>query len=228
MRVHELTSPGEKSRALYSEVLDPSFPPDELHTLETLHGAMEAGTGPIWIAEDDEGRILGGAVGEWDAGSRIVLLSYLAVRPGIRGGGVGGSLLRAALDAWRSRLSPCMILAEVEDPAHYRGGGAHGDPAARWRFYQRHRGRALDLPYFQAALRPGTARVPHLMLVVLHADPKFSGAGPDTIDPASLRAYLEDYQRQCEGAVGTDPQAMALWQALDRPGGVPFLPATGD
>jgi GNAT superfamily N-acetyltransferase len=222
MLVHELTAPGEKTRALYAEVLTPSFPPDELHSLRTLHGALEAGTGPIWIAEDDDGRILGGAVGEWDAENRVVLLSYLAVRPGTRGGGVGGSLLRAALDAWRSRLSPCLILAEVEDPAHFRGSEAHGDPAARWRFYQRQGGRALDLPYFQAALRPDTRRVPHLMLVVLHADPKFNVAGPDTVDPAPLRAYLEGYQRECEGAVGVDPQAMALWQALDRPAGVPF------
>jgi GNAT superfamily N-acetyltransferase len=206
MLVHELTTPGEKTRALYAEVLTPSFPPDELHSLRTLHSALEAGTGPIWIAEDDDGRILGGAVGEWDAENRVVLLSYLAVRPGIRGGGVGGSLLRAA----------------VEDPAHFRGSEAHGDPAARWRFYQRQGGRALDLPYFQAALRPDTRRVPHLMLVVLHADPKFNVAGPDTVDPAPLRAYLEGYQRECEGAVGVDPQAMALWQALDRPAGVPF------
>ena len=222
MRIREIAGSGEELETLYSEVLTPSFPADELHTLEILRRALDDGSGPIVIAEDEDGKMLGCAIGEWEPEPRVVLLAYLAVRPGLRGGGIGGPLLEAAITGWRERFGPCLILAEVEDPDYFEGSEAHGNPKARWRFYQRRGARALDIPYFQAALRPGLSRVPHLMLVVLDTDPKFHGTAPDTVDAATVRTYLEIYQRDCEGAVGTDPQAMALWQALDRPEGVPY------
>jgi hypothetical protein len=147
------------------------------------------------------------------------------VRPGLRGGGIGGPLLDAAMTEWKRRYDPCLILAEVENPAQHHVSAAYGDPVARVRFYQRRGARILDLPYFQAALGPEKSRVHNLFLMVLHADPSFAGAGEDTIDGEVLRRYLEKYQIQCEGVIGTDDDAVALWQAVRRPNGVALLPA---
>ena len=222
MRIVELDSASPEVDELYTAILVPSFPPDELGPKEAVAQLADADHGSVFAALDDDGTVLGCAVGEWDADPGVWLLSWLAVRPGHRGGGVGGPLLDAALQAWRARHGPCLVLAEVENPARHTGNAAHGDPAARLRFYQRRGGRVLDLPYFQAALGPGLSRVRDLYLMVLHADPRYAGADPDTIDAAVLRRYLEGYQEQCEGAIGTDDEAMALWRALDRPNGIPF------
>jgi hypothetical protein len=55
---------------------------------------------------------------------------------------------------------------------------------------------------------------------VLHVDQYFAGADDDTIDAGPVRKYLENYQIQYEGKVATDDQAMEMWRALNRPGGV--------
>jgi len=198
----------------------PSFPADELIGLDEVQEIADREDASIWLAEDDEGTLLGGAIAEWDDSVRVLLLGYLAIRPGIRGGGIGGPLYLAALDSWRQRFKPCLIIAEIEDPAVHGGSEDYGDPAARLRFYVNRGSRILDFPYFQPALEPGAERVEGLLLIALHADPEFAGADDDTIDAAVVRGYLENYQTQYEGKVATDDQAMIMWRALDRPGGV--------
>lgn len=207
-------APGPQVDQLYDEIFVPAFPPDELCQAGDFAGIIRHGH-PAWVAVDDDDRVLGGAVCEWDDPPRVMLLGWLAVRPEVRGQNVGSQLLDTATKAWREEWGPCLALAEVEDPQHHTGSEATGDPHARLRFYQRRGARALNLPYFQPALRRGAARVPDLLLLVLHADPRFAGARPDTIDAAVVRSYLEQYQRGCEGKIGTDPQAMRLWRAID-------------
>lgn len=217
---------GPDAERVYKEILAPSFPADELCPLDSVREMASAGLGLVWTAvEDDE--IVGCALGEWDADLRIMLLAWLAVRPGRRGGGVGGPLLDAAMADWRRRHDPCLILAEVENPQRHHGSEAFGDPMARLRFYTRRGGRVLDVPYFQPALGPGQSRVHDLFLMVLHAHESFAGTDPDTIDATVLRRYLESYEIECEGAIGTDDDAVRLWQALDRPGGVSFADIAG-
>jgi GNAT superfamily N-acetyltransferase len=221
MRSYEVQGSGPVIEALYQQVLVPSFPPDELVSLDEVQEIADREDASIWLAEDDaEGTILGGAVAEWDASVRVLLLSYLAVRPGVRGRGIGGHLYLAALESWRQRFKPCLVIAEVEDPAVHTGSEDHGDPAARLQFYVDRGSRILDFPYFQPALEPGVERVSGLLLIVLHADPEFAGAGEDTIDAQVVRKYLENYQTQYEGKVATDDQAMIMWRALDRPEGI--------
>jgi hypothetical protein len=59
------------------------------------------------------------------------------------------------------------------------------------------------------------------LIIALHVDPEFAGAGgADTIDAAVVRKYLENYQTHYEGKVAMDDQAMIMWRALDRPEGV--------
>jgi GNAT superfamily N-acetyltransferase len=222
MRIAEVTG-GPVVDTIYAEILQPCFPPTEMCSLQGLQRKAETGLGLVWAAFDDADTVVGSAVGDWDEDPRVVLLAWLAVQSGRRGDGVGTALLEVAQADWLARFSPCLLLAEVEDPACHAGSEAHGDPRARLRFYQRRGARTLDIPYFQASLAPDLPRVPDLQLLVLHADQQFAGSEPDTIDGAMLRQYLELYQRQCEGQVATDEQATRLWEAVDRPGGVPLL-----
>lgn len=223
MRIYEASGSGPVIKDFYHQILVPSFPADELVSLDEVHEIADGDDGSIWLAEDADGTIVAGAIAEWDDSVRVLLLGYLAVRPGIRGGGVGGSLYLTALDSWRQRFKPCLILAEVEDPEVHSGSEDHGDPAARLRFYVDRGSRILDIPYFQPALVAGAERVTGLLLIALHVDPEFAGSGgADTIDATVVRKYLENYQTQYEGTVATDDQAMIMWRALDRPEGVPL------
>jgi GNAT superfamily N-acetyltransferase len=221
MHMYEAPSSGPVIEDFYRQVLAPSFPADELISLDEVQETADRQDASIWLSEDADGTVLAGAIAEWDDSVRVLLLSYLAVRPGIRGGGIGGPLYLAALESWRQKFKPCLILAEVEDPEAHRGSEDHGDPAARLRFYVNRGSRILDLPYFQPALEPGAERVYGLLLIALHVDPEFAGAGGSgTIDATIIRKYLENYQTQYEGKVATDDQAMMMWRALDRPEGV--------
>lgn len=228
MRIVELADPDAPAVELvYNDILLPSFPDDELVPLSVLRALVGAGLGLVWAAHDDAGDVVAVAIGEWDAELRVVLLSWLAVREGRRGGGVGGPLLDTALTEWRRRYDPCLVLAEVADPRHHPVSTAHGDPVARLNFYQRRGARILDMPYFQPALGPDKARVDHMLLIVLHADPAFAGSDADTIDATVLRRYLEKYQLECEGVVDTGPDSAPMWRALDRPNGVPLSQVSG-
>jgi GNAT superfamily N-acetyltransferase len=221
-----LAEPGPLFDQLFREILVPSFPPDELCTYEDVRRYIGNGQ-PAWVAVDESGEVVGGAVSEWDPERRVMLLAWLAIRPGQRGSGIGGRLLEAAMSVWRSEYAPCVVLAEVEDPAQHHASELYGDPVLRQRFYLSRGARILDLPYFQAALGPGLSRVAGVHLMVLHIDPPLQGAAVDTVDATVLRRYLETYQRETEGKVGTDEQARRLWDALDaHPDGVPYVVLT--
>jgi GNAT superfamily N-acetyltransferase len=220
MRIYEAPGSGPVIEDFYHQILQPSFPAAELIDLDELQDIADREDGSVWLIEDEDGTILGGAVAEWDESVRVVLLGYLAVRPGARGSGIGGPLYLAALESWRQRFKPCLALAEIEDPAAHSGSDDYGDPAARLRFYVRRGSKILDIPYFQPALAEDRERVSGLLLIVLHADPEFAGQEDGTIDPAVVRGYLENYQIQYEGKVATDDQAMEMWRAIDRPGGI--------
>ncbi|MFI7277086.1 GNAT family N-acetyltransferase [Streptomyces sp. NPDC049879] len=221
--IRSLGEPGPEFDRIYAEILRPSFDDDELAPPEELAAELAAGRLSVLWCAGAAGEPLAAAVGTFEPGHRIMLLTWLAVRPGRRGGGLGGPLLDAAVAAWRAAFEPCMVLAEVADPERHAAGEAHGDPAGRLRFYLRHGARVLDLPYFQPALGEGRRRVPDMLLTVLHADPSFAGSVPETIDGALLRTWLEEHQAETEGSVGTDPWSARLWQAVERPGGVPYL-----
>lgn len=223
MQIIELNENGPLFEALYEDILVPSFPKSELNDFDFIREAMEAGTDRVWVALDEEGTVIGGAIGEWAEEQRIMLLAWFAVRPGQRGGGIGGPLLDHVVAAWREQFSPCLILAEIEDP-EYHGATKddYGDPWSRLRFYQRHGTRVLDLPFFQPALDSESPRVFGLFLAALHVDPTLAGTDPDTVDSRILLEYITDYLESCEGVAFVDAEAKALEAALSRPGGVPF------
>jgi GNAT superfamily N-acetyltransferase len=210
----EVTAPGALLDAVYFDVLAPAFLPDELMPAESVRRGVESGSKLVAAILDEDGTPVAAAVGDWWPASRVLLLAYLAVRPGLRGGGHGGALLEHVRDRWLPRLGGRALFAEVEHPAAYSGSGPYGDPVARLRFYARHGGRALDFPYFQPVLNPGGQRVYGLILIVLAlAD------GGDTAPTDLVRGFLTEYFTAAEGS----PDAPLLHR-LDQPGGIPLLP----
>lgn len=210
---------------VFSEILMPAFSRDELGTLEQMRASVRHGISRVLVALDDDGKPIAAAVGEWSAATRVVLLGYLAVAGHSRSGGVGGTLLEHALHAWRREFEPRAILTELEHPAaHPAVSAEHGDPAARLRFYGRHRTRALDVPYFQPALGPDRDRVYGLVLAALWVGPEGTGTAPDTVDGTLVGDFMREYFEETEGKVPDDPAARALFAALDRPDGIPLLP----
>jgi GNAT superfamily N-acetyltransferase len=211
--------------AFYDHILLPAFPADELVTLASLRQQTGGDASEVWAVVDDDGRVLGGLVGEWFPACQAMLLSYLAVAPGGRGKGIGTLLYAGVIDKWRSQYRPCVVLAEVESPVHHAGSEAYGDPVARLRFYVRHGARLLDLPYFQPALGPGRSRVSGMLLLALHVDPELRGtAGADTVAGEPLRQFIVSYFAESEGGMPDDAATSALMSAIGAPGGVRLRP----
>ncbi|MEL4356561.1 MULTISPECIES: GNAT family N-acetyltransferase [unclassified Luteococcus] len=153
-----------RARRWYHDLLLPTFPRDELTTEEDFLAAIRDGrllAHSAGDADHPDGIVLA----EHDAESRVLLLTWLAVRPGCRGGGIGRRLLTEAMASWQAELSPELILGEVEHPESIPASADHGDPASRVRFYHSLGARALDLPHVQPPLRPGGATLENLMLV---------------------------------------------------------------
>ncbi|GAB2617742.1 hypothetical protein GCM10027168_57670 [Streptomyces capparidis] len=223
MRIADLAAGDPLLDAVHADILAVSFPPDELETRDWLTGGVADGTVLVAAALDESGAPAGAAVGQWSPGARTLLLAYLAVRSGGRAAGTGGRLLDRVTGPWQARLRPRLTLAEVEHPWAHTASDAYGDPAARLRFYARRGARVLDIPYFQPPLRPDSQRVYGMLLTVLTLTPDAAGPRPDTVDPAPLRAFLGEYYD--EHADGGDPASEALGRALDRPDGIPLLPA---
>lgn len=206
--------------AAYAAILLPSFPADELIAQSTLRDGLASGRYRCVVTVDAGSQPAGIAVVEDFPDADVLLLLYLAVRPGSRGAGHGSALLVRVRDEWLPRSGRYALLAEIEHPAAHRGGPGYGDPVARLRFYARHGGRALDAPYFQPALVPGRARVHGMVLAVLahHGDPR------DTVAARPIRRFLTRNLERAEGRVGTDPSVHALWDWLDGRDRVPLLP----
>jgi GNAT superfamily N-acetyltransferase len=207
--------------AVYRGLFAPSFPPEELEAEDVLAAALRDGSANLFAVVDDAGQPVAAAFGDWSADSRVQLLTYLAVGPAARGGGIGGRLLREAVAAWAVRRDPCLVVAEIEDP-DAPADEAHGDPRRRLAFYEAAGAQVLEAPYFQPGIGGPAHRVRGMLLLVLHAAPQLMHG--ERIDGEALRTFMEDYLEAVEGAVTADPDTEALFAALDRPGGVPMGP----
>lgn len=222
VRIAEVDGDGAVLGPIYDGLLSRAFHPDELASLESMRAAVLAGRCVISAVLDDDAGPVAVAVGEWDGDSRVLLLSYLAVRPDHRSRGMGGLLMNEVRGSWQDRFHPEVTLAEIEHPLAHRASPDRGDPWARLRFYHRQGARALALPYFQPSLRPGAGRVYGMLLIALGP---FPAEPPQPVVAAEpIRAFLTGYLVANEGSAGTDPAALLLRQAAERPGGIPLLP----
>jgi GNAT superfamily N-acetyltransferase len=214
-------SDGQTVADFYQTVLQPNFSADELETQDSVVAGMQEGRTYALLARTAEGAIVGGAVGDWFAGSQVVLFSYIAVPDEFRGSGIGGQLLAAARSTWTEDLAPLLIIGEVEDPRYHQDTG-RGNPVRRVAMYERSGIRSLPVPFFQPALRPGASRVPHLLLMV--SGGTAARPGTERVDGAIVERFLKEYFELCEGPPrDDDPEYDAMLGHCRQPGGLPLL-----
>jgi GNAT superfamily N-acetyltransferase len=195
-------------RELHDEILSPSFPAEEYIAPVTI----DPKDGLAVIA-CSAGQVVGGALGELYPASQALLLGYLAVRPGLRGSGVGSALLGALKERWLG-AHPLMFL-ELDDPRHHTTDANFGDPAARLRFYGRFGIRLLTIPYFQPRLGADLPRGYHMILGIIPAD---GVTPPQTVSGDQVTAFLREYFEACEGsAADDDPEVRWLLDAASEP-----------
>jgi hypothetical protein len=197
----------------YATVLAPVFPEDELVSLAELESAIAANRARAYCAVSD-GQPVGVAVFESYVRGRVALVGYLAVDGSCRDAGIGGSLLEAARRHWMSEFPAELLLVEIEDPRAHETDEVRGDPARRVAFYERFDAAAIEIPYFQPALRRGAARVYGMLLAAL---PVADGKAPPAVSAELLGAFLGEYFDVAEGADRAGDQARAeLWRAVGR------------
>jgi GNAT superfamily N-acetyltransferase len=179
---------------IYRDILQPSFGSDELDSLDTILGALaDSGSNAPWglCAVDDDAPV-GCLLGYPYPQSRVLLIGYVSVKPGLRGGGIGHVLMDAAERRWRSDPNTTLVLAEVEDPRRHPVVGDI-DPKRRAAFYARRGAQIVVGPYFQPRL-DGEAkkRVGGLFLTVLCG----SAVAPDnSVRGEQLTNFLLEYFR---------------------------------
>lgn len=191
---------------LYTDILVPSFPPQELVTPGELRAAA-AGEGLGTLVFDGP-TLVGAMLGGMYSRSRVLLLGYLATRPAARGNGIGRMLLTEVLPRWRARSHPSLIVAEIEDP-RFHHATSYGDPVARLRLYARIGARLMPMPYFQPALRPGLHRVADMLLICLDE-------AASEVPASVVGTFLDEYFSECEGpgVIATEPDYQALRGSL--------------
>jgi GNAT superfamily N-acetyltransferase len=200
---------------LHREVLSVSFSPDELDGADVLAEGLRDGCTLATVALDPDGALLGGVVAEVYGREHVLLLAYLAVRPDLRGRGIGTRLMEHVAPSWYAHPEVQLAVAEVHDPRPW-SNVAEEDPLARLRLYDRMGARVLALPFVQPALGPGRARVPGFLLLAFHVDPGVEVVDGDaTAVPSSLVArFVRRYYEIAEGA--PDPADSQLNDLLSR------------
>jgi GNAT superfamily N-acetyltransferase len=215
----------ELLRRFHSEVLVPYFSPGELVPVSVLEAGLrsEPRDTDVVVAIDDDGAVVGGAVGDWDGGSGVYLLSYLAVRATLRSRGLG-TLLMDTVRAWWEARGAAVAVAEVDDPRHHDASD-YGDPVARLRFYERIGADVLAVPYTQPEVRAGSGRVPGMLLITFLVSP--DARDGDGMRSDVLRRFLANYLSLSEGVApeNLDSEVDALVPALkQREASVRILP----
>jgi GNAT superfamily N-acetyltransferase len=179
---------------VYHEILEPSFGPDELDTLEfALDGLMPGGSYECWglCALDDEAPV-GCILGYPYPDSGVLLIGYIAARPGMRSRGVGGLLMDEARRRWYDRPDITLVVAEIEDPRFHPSVGDI-DLERRIAFYAAHGTQVIVGPYFQPRLEgEGKNRVYDLFLSVLPSGAEGVSPG-DSMSARQVADFLLEY-----------------------------------
>jgi GNAT superfamily N-acetyltransferase len=180
--------------AIYHEILEPSFDPDELETLDSvLDGLMPGGSYEVWgLCALDGEKAVGCILAYPYYGSGLLLIGYVAVRPGQRSRGIGGLLLDEARRQWYGKPGLTLVVAEIDDPRYHPPTGEI-DAERRVAFCARHGMRLVTSPYFQPRLKgKGKKRVYGLFLAVLGGSNAATGAG-QSVSAGQLSSFLLEY-----------------------------------
>ncbi|MEU4695080.1 GNAT family N-acetyltransferase [Actinoplanes sp. NPDC023714] len=209
-------------RRLYDTVIGPSFAPEQREPFERLRRVLAADDlrGAVALAAD--GEPVGALFLEWFPDIRAALLCYFAVRPDLRGRGIGRELVAVAGPRWRAALEPRVVLAEAEDPAIFddAGEGDYGDGGARLRLYAGFGARRLPIPYLMPELAPGAGRLPGLLLLVIETEEP-----GDRLPGELVAGFLERYFARLEGDAA-DPADTRLPELLTTCRSIGSLPMT--
>jgi GNAT superfamily N-acetyltransferase len=215
----------------HHDVLAASFAPDELEDVATLgRGLRRTGDLEVLasIALDGSDGVLGGVVGEVYVNESVLLLAYLAVRPDLRGCGIGTALMERVALLWYARPAVRLALAEVHDPRAW-SQVAGDDPARRLRLYERLGARLLAVPFVQPTVGTGRARVPGFLLVAFHVDStievKLDGGAAVRSD--IVGAFVRQYFETAESARAPyDTQLAELLDRIAEHPAIPLLPVS--
>lgn len=177
--------------AQLDRLIEVSFPPAEREPFAHFLQAVEAGYYHLYLAVEGADLLGFAAINPLDCAG-VFLLSYLAVDPGARSGGIGGRLLDHVHGDLKAKGGRGLLL-EIESLAE-----ATPDPAdprrRRLAFYRRHGAIPLDFPYSVPDLSDPTFQKQLRMdLLWLPAAP-----GTPMLSPAEIRGcvrsiYLDDY-----------------------------------
>jgi GNAT superfamily N-acetyltransferase len=216
IRLHDLrkTYDAHLLAQLYHDVLEPSFSIEELDPIESIAEALSDTRDPETLAAVAVvgDTAIGGLVGEFYRRPAVLLIAYVAVRPDVRGRGVGSLLLSQVGPQWYRDLDVALAVAEVHDPRHY--GTTEGPGAGeRLRFYDRLGGRILGMPFVQPALGRDRRRVRHMLLLAVHvASSALASKGAEpSLDPARIRMFVSDYYASSEGRVPPEGDQQYRW-----------------
>jgi hypothetical protein len=215
----------------YRDVLQPSFPPAELMTLDAVRSAYLGADAQPAALLISAGEPIAGILAETYPASGVLLIAYLAVHRARRSSGHGARLLAATLPKWRASWRPSLVLAEIDDPRYHAADADTGDPWARLRWWDRAGSRLLAMPYFQPSLGAGSPRARDMLLISCGPTGPAGAVGPagaadDEVSGAVVAAFLNEYFECAEGASAlTDPELLALlgWTRR-RAGRVPLWP----
>ncbi|HEX8051393.1 MAG TPA: GNAT family N-acetyltransferase [Thermoleophilaceae bacterium] len=210
----------------HEEVLAATFSRDELVSPESLAENLRAATALVTIALDEQGSVLGGIVGDWFAEPHVLLISYLAVRPGLRGQAIGTELRARAVATWPEQRPIHLVVAEVHDPRRWQSEEGEAS-LARLRLFERFGGQLLDVPFVQPALEPGTERVRGFLLLVFHVDDRIRAGGGEAVRAGPIATWIRQYYAMTEGAEPPyDPELAALLARVEASDSVRLMPLT--
>lgn len=181
---------------IYREVLEPSFGPDQLNTLDTVRDELtEGGSYEAWgLCALDGEMPVGCVLGYPFKGSHVLLIGYVTVKPGVRGRGIGDLLMDEAQQRWYGKADLTLVVAEIEDPRRHPVVGDI-DPKRRATFYARRGAQVVVGPYFQPRVDgEGKKRVYDVFLTVLSGSSEV--ISPENSVPAGqLTDFLLEYFR---------------------------------
>ncbi len=209
----------------HRDVLVPSFSEDELDDVEAMTRGLR-GDGPARTLasvalEADE--LVGGVVGEVYEAEDVMLLAYLAARPGVRGRGIGSALIAHVAPRWYPQVR--LVVGEVHDPRRWPNA-ADEDPVSRLRFYDRIGARVLGVPFVQPALDADRERIEGFLLLAFHVDPaaEVHADGASSIRSDVVSRFVRRYYAAAEGAGEPyDPQLAQLLARIDEHATIPLL-----
>jgi GNAT superfamily N-acetyltransferase len=211
---------------MHREVLVPSFSADELDDVETMTRGLcgEASVRTLASVALEGGEVAGGVVGEVYEAEEVLLLAYLAARPGGRRRGVGSALLEHVAPRWYPRVR--LAVGEVHDPRRW-SNLPDEDPVGRLRFFERVGARVLGVPFVQPALDEGGSRIEGFLLVAFHVDPAVvvQDGGAASIRSDVVGRFVRRYYATTEGAREPyDAQLARLLGCIDERATIPLLP----